>query len=115
MYAHRCVICGARIDSSSRELVACPECGSTAVRRDYTSVQIACRPFRPHFNHAVGAYVTSARQFDDLLKTRGDEAGATYTRLDPGDVAPPTDSTDILETQARIIHDTGIDPSSLVE
>jgi len=83
------------------------------LRRDYSSVQIGRPAFQPHFNHAVGAYVRSDREFNDLLRSRGDEAQTVYTRVDPGDVPQPTVDDHILDEQAKIIHDKGIDPTCL--
>jgi predicted nucleic acid-binding Zn ribbon protein len=115
IYAYKCNVCGARIDSGSRHLTTCPECLNISLRRDYSSVQFGSAAFTPHFNHAVGSYVSSSRQFDDLLRIRGDEAQATYTRVDPGDVPQPSKEDHILETQARTIRDRNIDPATLVE
>lgn len=70
--------------------------------------------FRPHFNHAVGGYVTSSREFDNLLKLKAEQAGTTYTRVDPGDVPQPTHDTEVLDTQAKTIHDKRINPKDLV-
>lgn len=86
-----------------------------ALRRDYSSVQIGVRNFRPHFNHAVGSYVSSSREFDEQLKIAGEKVGTTYTRVDPGDVPQPNLDTDILETQAKTIRDRNIDPLSLTK
>jgi hypothetical protein len=58
--------------------------------------------------------VDSPRQFDDMLKLRGEESGSTYTRVDPGDVPQPTVDDQILETQARTIRDKRINPEDLV-
>jgi len=115
MFAYKCNVCGARIDSTSRSLTTCPECLNMALRRDYSSVQIGTRAFKPHFNHAVGAYVRTDREFDDLLRIRGDKAGSSYTRVDPGDVPTPSADDYILDDQARTIRDKNIDPTTLVE
>lgn len=113
MYAYKCRVCGACVDSTSRNLTTCPECLSMALRRDYTSVQVGMGAFRPHFNHAVGAYVSSSRQFDDLLKAHSESNGSELTRVDPGDVPTPSHDTEILETQARTIRDKNINPAEL--
>lgn len=113
MFSYKCNVCGARIDSSSRNLTTCPECLSMALRRDYASVQVGARAFRPHFNHAVGAYVETSRQFDEQLKAHSERHGAAITRVDPGDVSTPSRDTEILETQARTIHDKRINPAEL--
>lgn len=69
--------------------------------------------FRPHFNHAVGSYVSTSREFDEQLKLAGERTGNVYTRVDPGDVPQPSHDTDILETQARTIRDRNINPTEL--
>lgn len=114
MFAYKCNVCGARIDSSSRNLTTCPECLSMALRRDYTTVQMGMGSFHPHFNHAVGSFVSSSREFDEKLKLAGETAGTTYTRVDPGDVPAPTRDAEILETQAKTIRDKQINPKDLV-
>jgi len=84
-----------------------------ALRRDYSSVQIGVGAFRPHFNHAVGSYVTTSRDFDEQLKAHSERNGAAITRVDPGDMPTPSHDTEILETQARTIRDKGINPAEL--
>jgi predicted RNA-binding Zn-ribbon protein involved in translation (DUF1610 family) len=115
IYAFKCMTCGARFDSQSRFNSKCPECLNSSVKRDYTTVQFGVQAFRPHFNHAVGSYVTSSRQFDDILKIRGEQAGSSFSRIDPGDVEQIRSHDDILDTQMRTITDRGINPSSLTE
>lgn len=115
MYAFKCKGCGERFDRLTREVAFdCPSCGGVEVKRDYSTVQLAVSAFKPHFNHAVGAHVSSSRQFDDLLKVRGEEAGSTFSRIDPGEAPTPSSDTEILETQARTIRDRNIDPRTLV-
>lgn len=115
MYAYKCRICGARFDSTSRFIRQCPECLNSNVGRDFTSVQIGQSGFRPHFNHAVGSYVTSSRHFDEQLKIKAEIAGSEFTRVDPGDQPRPTQDDHIFDTQMKTIRDKGIDPASLVE
>jgi putative FmdB family regulatory protein len=114
-YSYRCRTCGARFDSNTRSLTSCPSCLGRNIVRDYSSVQIGVSAFKPHFNHAVGAYVSTSREFDDMLKLRSEENGSQITRIDPGEVEPIRSHDDILDTQARTIHDRGINPSSLTE
>jgi hypothetical protein len=114
MFAYKCRLCGTRVESSSRSLTSCPNClGSLG--RDYSSVQFGRPAFRPHFNHAVGAYVESSQQFDDLLAHHSERNGSPITRVDPGDVPEPKRDTDILDAQARTIRDRNINPLSLVK
>ena len=115
MYAYKCRSCGARFDSPSRSLTSCPECLGRDLGRDYSSVQFGPSAFQPHFNHAVGAYVSSSQEFDDMLKVRSEEAGSTISRIDPGDMPRPTADDGIFDTQARTIREKNIDPASLVE
>lgn len=114
IYAFKCRSCGERFDRMTREVAFdCPACGSIEVRRDYSTVQLGVSAFKPHFNHAVGAYVDSSRKFDDLLKIRGEEAGSTFSRIDPGEAPTPSTDTQIFETQAKTIRDRGLNPSDL--
>lgn len=114
MFAYKCNVCGARFDSTSRFINQCPECLNTSVSRDYTSVQIGVRAFQPHFNHAVGEYVTSSRHFDDLLSAKAEEQQSYYTRIDPGDMQRPTKDDYIFDDQMRTITDKKINPEDLV-
>jgi hypothetical protein len=85
-----------------------------SLKRDYSTVQIGQRTFRPHFNHAVGAYVSSDRQFNNLLSLRGEQAGTTFSRVDPGDIPRPTSDDYIFDDQQRTIMDRHINPADLV-
>ena len=115
MYSYKCNVCGARFDGTSRFLNQCPECLNREVRRDYSTVQIGVRAFKPHFNHAVGSYVSTSKEFDQLLRLKAEQAQSTYTRLDPGDTPTPTVDTQIFDDQMKTITDRGINPSTLVE
>lgn len=84
------------------------------------TVQLGTPAFHPHFNHAVGEYVSNDAQFRDALK-RGSERNTLATGMDhdyephyPGDIPAPTSDTEILETRARFIHDNDINPASLI-
>ena len=114
LYAYKCRICGARFDSTSRSITSCPECLSRDIGRDYSSVRMGLPVFQPHFNHAVGEYVTSPGHFDKLLKMRGEQAGTTYTRIDPGDMPRPTKDDHMFDTQMKTIRDKNINPEDLV-
>lgn len=106
-YAYRCRHCGWTGDTQHRDDgVICPNCDLVA-KRDYSTVQIGTS-FKPHYNWATGQYVSTSREFDDALKRKGEEAGAEYTRIDPGDhPGPPTDSDEILDTQLRTMSKKG--------
>ncbi|HXA31504.1 MAG TPA: hypothetical protein VNV87_04535 [Acidimicrobiales bacterium] len=71
------------------------------------SVSLVIPAFRPHFNHSVGKYVSTSRDFDEALRRGAEEQNSSYSRIDPGDYASLTPSTDteIIETQARNLHD----------
>lgn len=105
-------MCKTVYESNNREIG--PDCCSLPTKRYYGSVQLGRSPFKPHFNHAVGAHVSSSREFDEVLKIRGEAAGSDYTRIDPGEAPTPSSDTEIIETQARTIRDRNIDPASLV-
>jgi putative FmdB family regulatory protein len=113
IYAYKCRTCGEYFDSQSRSLTSCPRCLGRDLGRDYSTVQLSVGAFRPHYNHAVGAYVSSSQHFDDLLKVRAEEAGTTFVRTDPGDVPRPTVDDQAFDTQARTIRDRNINPKDL--
>lgn len=113
VFAYKCRTCGGSFDSTSRSLTTCPHCLSSEIRRDYSTIQIGGGGFDPHFNHAVGAYVDSSRDFDEKLKIRGEQAGSTFVRIDPGDMPRPTKEDEVFDTRERTIHDMNINPESL--
>lgn len=114
VFSYKCRNCGHKWDATSRALTNCPACLSNNIGRDFSSVRIGSNTFQPHFNHAVGAYVSSSREFDDMLKIRGEEAGSDYTRIDPGDMPRPTKDDHIFDTQAKTIRDRNINPADLI-
>jgi hypothetical protein len=88
-----------------------PQCFGCRIKH----VQIRSTPaFQPHFNHSVGRYVSSSRDFDEALHVGAEEANSSYTRIDPGDFASitPDRDTEIIETQARTHRDMGLTPPS---
>ena len=90
----------------------CPACG-VVMKKNWACVQLRGAPaFQPHFNHAVGRYVSSSRDFDEALRRGGEDQNTTLTRIDPGDYASITPSTDTeaIETSARIRRDNGLTP-----
>jgi hypothetical protein len=113
VYAYKCRVCGEQFDSTSRSVTSCPNCLGRDVGRDYSTVQIGAQVFKPHYNHAVGSYVSSSREFDNMLKIRGEEAGTTYARIDPGDMPRPKTDDYIFEDQARTIRDKNINVKDL--
>lgn len=75
------------------------------MRRDFHSVSVL-PAFQGHFNHSVGAYVSSMREFKDHLK-RGSEAQSlrtgvdhNYVPVDPGEGRGVTESG-LDETRKR--------------
>lgn len=96
LYEFYCKHCGHAEDHLSRDLTLyCPDCGR-ALHRNWSFAYK--EPFQPHYNHAVGKYVSSNSDFNDALKRGGDEAGSTFTRIDAGDL-PRTEEG--LEATAR--------------
>lgn len=114
IYVYRCRECQTVIELPTRaDSVNCPNC-FTRAGRDYSSVQFSPDSVKPHFNHAVGQYVTSSRDFDEKLHVAGQEAGTVYSRVDPGDMPSPggdSESMAILETQAKTLRDRGFTDS----
>lgn len=112
VYAFRCKDCGTRADAETRDPIPC-SCGAL-MKRDWGSVQLSVPTFKPHFNHAVGEYVTSNAHFNDMLKLKGEKAGSNFVRVDPGDMAEPTKGTEIFETRDKLMRDNNVRPESLV-
>lgn len=106
IFAYLCRECYTQFDSTERhERLPCPSCG-TSSGRDFSSVSFS-RTFTPHYNYAVGKYVTSSRDFDEKLKIAGEEAGTSYSRVDPGEVQPIQEADDILNTQMSTMSKKG--------
>lgn len=84
--------------------VTCPVHSETAQRRWFVN---RSKGFGEHFNFALGQYVKSDRDFDEKLKIAGEEHGAVYTRIDPGDAARPSDGDEIYDTQMRTLTEKG--------
>lgn len=114
IYVYLCRECNTQIELHMRAAsTTCPRCGCRA-GRDYRSIQFGQSAIRPHFNHAVGDWVHSSRDFDEKLKRAGEREGASYTRVDPGDMPSPGGSSadeSILETQAKTLSDRGFTDS----
>lgn len=103
LYSLRCWDCGSEIDryapmTSPKSSTAC-SCGSVMVRRYTPPATLRSQTFEPHYNHSVGAFVQSRRDFTDALKRGSDEAsevtGVThnYRPADPRDIPQPGDVT----------------------
>ena len=95
LYTYRCGNCGAEVVSTQRgDRLArvCAGCGSTEPLRRVFG--FALKPaMAPHFNNALGRYVTSDRDFGDGLKRASETASITtgiehdYKPLEWGDHA----------------------------
>ena len=78
----------------------CPGCR-------YKTIQFSPLTFQPHFNHSVGAYVNTDREFRDELKRcseRNSIATGTDHNYEPrynGDLKPITSADSVLDTRAR--------------
>lgn len=110
VYAFICRNCRVTIDAPGE--LPCPVCG-VVMKKDWGQVQLRGAPaFQPHFNHSVGRFVTSSRDFDEALRRGAEEQNTTYARIDPGDYRSiePTKETEALELSARIRRDTGQAP-----
>ena len=104
-YAYVCA--GGHPISSQRraDRIWCPDHEQYAQRR--WVVNTTPSGFQPHFNHSIGQYVTSSRDFDEKLKIASEQNGTTLTRLDPGDQPRPTRDDGIFDTQAKTLRDKG--------
>jgi hypothetical protein len=111
-YPYRCRSCGRTQDSSERTAAILCVCGDAMIR-DYRSVTLRPPVFRPHWNHAVGRYVETSRDFDEALRRGAEEQNTTYTRIDPGDYESitPSGDTQSIEDQAKAHRDVGLTQS----
>lgn len=74
VYEFVCPTCKTLYEFLSRDQKRCPRDG-TALRRKFSFS--APKLFEPHFNHAVGRYVTSAADFRAALSEASDKATET--------------------------------------
>lgn len=87
LYEWKCKRCGTISTSMVYgEKPDCQLCGNTVEQRIYSF--FAPVSFQPHWNSAVGAYVTSQRDFDDKLKALG-EAQTLRTGIEHNYVSVP--------------------------
>lgn len=110
VYSFICKNCGVLIDAPGE--LPCPVCG-LIMKKNWRAVQLRGAPaFQPHFNHAVGRYVSSSRDFDEALRRGAEEQNTTYNRIDPGDYKSiePTTHTEALEVSAKVKRDRGLTP-----
>lgn len=93
------------IESNFRgDKLPCPIHDAHAQRKWFVNAK---RGLEGHFNFALGQYVTSDRDFNEKLKIAGEEAGANFTRVDPGDQPRPTTDDQMFDTQMRTLTDRG--------
>jgi len=50
------------------------------------TIQFGPPNFQPHYNYAVGRYVTSWADFNDALKRHSEEAQSDYAPMHPADI-----------------------------
>lgn len=109
LYAYRCRSCNHTRDSQSNTDIQPCGCGGVS-KRDYTSVQLrGTTAFQPHFNYAVGKYVSTEHEFKSALRRSADaNTIATgvehkYEMVDPGDLRrmEPTEGTEAIEQAGR--------------
>lgn len=93
MYSYRCQ-CGEVLSTSRHPTIVC-SAGHIA-RRVFSFYSPPPKTqFQPHFNHSVGEFVQSKRDFLDKLNRKADiqtEAlgyEQKYSMIEPGDVSPP--------------------------
>jgi|SRR5215472_12545478 len=58
------------------------------------TIQFGIPAFTPHYNYAVGHWVTSWQDFNDRMKRKGDEAQTVYEPIHPADLRanPPPET-----------------------
>lgn len=92
-----------------------PTCRNNCFGCKLRTLQFAAAPaMQPHFNHSVGQYINSDREFRDALK-RSSERNSIATGIDhdyqpryPGDTEVPHpggEAGDALEKTIQLTHD----------
>lgn len=116
IYEWKCRSCGVVIendiaDSSTRVICSC----GSEMKRLYTSVQInASSPFQPHFNHSVGEFVSSRRDFENQLKRKSEQQSErtgidhNYQPVLPGDMPQPKKDDAIFEERNKHVRDKNL-------
>jgi len=58
------------------------------------TIQFSLPAFSPHYNYAVGQYVSSWQEFNDALKRHGEAAQSDYDPIHPADLraSPPPET-----------------------
>lgn len=108
----RCRNCNTRIDAPGT--LPCPVCG-LIMTKDWTAIQIRPTPaFQPHFNHAVGKYVSNSREFDEALRRGSEAQNTTYSRIDPGDYPDPPYATEAIEASERARFNPELSKSKII-
>lgn len=106
LYEYACRTCGHSEDRLQRDLsITCPDCSSPLYRQwGFNTAE----SFQPHFNHAVGQFVSSKQEFKDALSRGGDSHNTTYSMVEAGDM-PRTEHG--MEETAKFKRDAGITDS----
>ncbi len=104
-YSFRCIACGNSFTVTSREHIPpCPTCGASSPKRNWSFN--TGRSFPEHFNHSVGEYVNSKREFYDGLKRQSEIAsirtGVTHD-------FQPIDPSDMRDASAHGVTEEGLD------
>ncbi len=100
IYGFVCKSCDIGIESFRREFVMCPLCSARATRKFSFNTQAV---MQSHWNVSVGAEVSDAGRYRELLRKRSDEASE---RLGMTVNYQPIDPT---EKEALGVDDTGMD------
>lgn len=104
-YLYTCKSCGAsQISNFAADNTTCLQCSGFAQRKWNVNLT---PPFTPHYNHSVGAYISSSREFDDALKHRSEQAGTSFSRIDPGEAPRPQSDDGVFDTQLKTLTDKG--------
>ncbi len=120
LFAWVCRMCGYRAETHDRNPPHCRTCGFS-MGRDW---QFAfARPLPGHFNHALGAPVTSKQDLDEKWKRKSDEMSermnfhVQYEAVDPYDLKHSPEAFGVtgegLDHRAKTLADAGIAPESL--
>jgi putative FmdB family regulatory protein len=108
-YAYRCRSCRASytlvgsINDDMPQLRPCPRCGFNGSHRDFSFNHTPS--FQEHFNHSLGRYVNSNREFRDGLKLQSEEMSV---RMGQNVDLQPLSPSEMAESSAHGVTEEGL-------
>lgn len=116
IYQHKCRVCNHITENQLREAgQSCSSCGATT-RRVFSFQYGRAALNARQWNYAVGAHVSSDREFREALKRRAEENSVKtgmahdYEPVYPGDMpnVPYPEHDQVLDDRAKTLHDAAV-------